>query len=257
MSARPDVRFEEVHRTYPGPVPLHALRGVSLGVAPGAFCVVQGPSGSGKTTLLAIAGGLDRPTSGRVWVAGQEISALRGRWLLEFRCAHVGFVFQDFRLIDVLTAAENVALGLELRGCPGRKARARSLELLERLGLGSRGGAMVRQLSGGEKQRVAIARALAASPQVLLADEPTANLDWDTAREVVGLMREVARERSATVLAVSHDERMARYADQVVRLVDGRVEAAVARAQRPAPPAADMTHEIAAPAGTRAMEVEA
>jgi len=225
MSARPDIQFEEVRRTFPGPAPVHALRGVSLSVAQGAFCVVQGPSGSGKTTLLAIAGGLDAPTSGRVWVAGQETSALRGRWLLEFRCAHVGFVFQDFRLIDVLTAAENVALGLELRGCPGRQARARSLELLDRLGLAGRAGSSVRRLSGGEKQRVAIARALAGAPQVLLADEPTANLDWDTAREVLGLMREVARERGATVLAVSHDARLAGHADQVVRLVDGCVEA--------------------------------
>ncbi|HVP40172.1 MAG TPA: ABC transporter ATP-binding protein [Candidatus Saccharimonadales bacterium] len=237
MSVRPEIRFLDVRRTYPGAAPVHALRGVTCEVAPGEFCLVQGPSGSGKTTLLAIAGGLEPPSSGRVWVGGEEISALRGRWLREFRRACVGFVFQDFKLVDVLTAEENVALGLELRGWPGRAARQRGRELLERLGLGARGRAGVRQLSGGEKQRVAVARALAGGPQVLLADEPTANLDWESAREVVALTREVARERGATVLAVSHDARLARFADRVLRLVDGRLEGMVARAERTTPTA--------------------
>ena len=231
MSPRAEVRFENVHRVFPGAVPRHALREVSMEVAPGDFCVVQGPSGSRKTTLLALAGGLDRPTSGRVWVAGQEIGALRDGWLAEFRRTQVGFVFQDFKLIAVLSAEENVALALEMKGWPGRRARARSRELLEGLGLGARRAARPRQLSGGEQQRVAIARALAGSPPVLLADEPTANLDWDTAREVLEVLRGAARRQSATVLAVSHDPRLARYADRVVRLVDGRVETEMARVE--------------------------
>jgi putative ABC transport system ATP-binding protein len=223
MNARAEIRFEQVRRTYPGAVPTQALRGVSLSVAPGAFCVVQGPSGSGKTTLLAIAGGLDVPTSGRVWVAGQEISALRSRWLLEFRCAHVGFVFQDFRLIDVLTAAENVELALELRGCPGVRARARSRELLERLGLVGRGNARVGQLSGGEKQRVAIARALVNRPRLLLADEPTGNLDAATAREVEGLLFEIAAERKLAVLLVTHEPGLAARCGRITVLEEGRL----------------------------------
>ncbi|MBI5836396.1 MAG: ABC transporter ATP-binding protein [Candidatus Eisenbacteria bacterium] len=223
MKANAEILLEGVGRTFPGPAPLHALKGVSLEVERGAFCLVQGPSGSGKTTLLALTGGLDRPTAGRVHVAGQELTTLRERWLLEFRRTQVGFVFQDFRLLDVLTAEENVRLGLELRGWRAREARATAREMLERLGLGARRSAPVKLLSGGEKQRVAVARALAGGPRVLLADEPTANLDWESGRAVVQAMREIARERAATVMAVSHDARLTEYADQVIELVDGRV----------------------------------
>lgn len=223
MSVKAAVRFEGVHRVYAGAAPTHALRNVWLEVAAGAFCVIEGPSGSGKTTLLAIAGGLECPTAGRVWVCGRELTALSGPELLAFRRGHLGFVFQDFKLIDVLTAEENVALTLELRGRSRRESRTASREMLDRLGLTARRRARPAELSGGEKQRVAIARALIADPKLILADEPTANLDWSIGQEVVRLLCAMARERGVTVLVASHDERLAVRADQVVRLVDGVV----------------------------------
>ncbi len=223
------LRFEAVHKVYQGAVPVHALSGVSLNVESGAFAVIEGPSGSGKTTLLALAGGLERPTAGRVQAVGVELTALGERRLAAFRRAEVGFVFQDFKLIDVLTALENVAIALQIRGQRRSVARAKSLELLARLGLAGRASARPATLSGGEKQRVAIARALVTEPALVLADEPTANLDWATGEQVVELLRVVAGERGATVVVVSHDPRLARYADQVMQLVDGRIVAAHAK----------------------------
>ncbi|UCC49996.1 MAG: ABC transporter ATP-binding protein [Gemmatimonadota bacterium] len=223
------LRFEAVHKVYQGAVPVHALSGVSLNVESGAFAVIEGPSGSGKTTLLALAGGLERPTAGRVQAVGVELTALGERRLAAFRRAEVGFVFQDFKLIDVLTALENVAIALQIRGQRRSVARAKSLELLARLGLAGRTSARPATLSGGEKQRVAIARALVTEPALVLADEPTANLDWATGEQVVELLRVVAGERGATVVVVSHDPRLARYADQVMQLVDGRIVAAHAK----------------------------
>jgi putative ABC transport system ATP-binding protein len=228
MIAPAAVRFEQVRKVYEGAVPQHALRGVSLAVAPRSFCVIEGPSGSGKTTLLAIAGGLERPTDGHVWVSGQEISALSPSKLLAFRRAELAFVFQDFKLIDVLTAEENVALVLTLRGIAGAEALRRSRELLERLGLAARLKGRPVELSGGEKQRVAIARALVAEPRVLLADEPTANLDWENGQGVVELLRGASRERGTTVVVVSHDSRLGALADERIRIADGSVNGACA-----------------------------
>ena len=219
------LRFAAVHKVYEGAVPVRALSGVSLNVETGAFAVIEGPSGSGKTTLLALAGGLERPTTGRVHAVGVELTALGERRLAAFRRAQVGFVFQDFKLIDVLTALENVAIALQIRGQRRNLARAKSRELLARLGLAGRASARPATLSGGERQRVAIARALVSEPRLVLADEPTANLDWATGEQVVQLLRTVARERGATVVAVSHDPRLGRHADQVIQLVDGRIVA--------------------------------
>ena len=224
MIAPAAIRFERVRKVYGGAAPLEALCDVSLAIREGVFCVVEGPSGSGKTTLLAVAGGLEQPTEGRVWIRGHEITSLEAGKLLAFRRAELGFVFQDFKLIDVLTAEENVALALELRGVCGRVARMRSREMLELLGLDGRSQGRPGELSGGEKQRVAVARALVASPRVLLADEPTANLDWETGREVVGRMQAAASERGATLVVVSHDARLADLADQTIRIADGAVK---------------------------------
>ena len=215
------LRFENVGKVYPGAYACRALRDVSLEVGCGTFNVIQGPSGSGKTTLLAIAGGLERPSTGRVWLSEREITSLPARQLLELRRAELAFVFQDFKLIDVLTAEENVALPLELRGVKAGSARERSRAMLERLGLGERLSFRPRELSGGEKQRVAIARALITEPRLILADEPTANLDWETGSEVVQLLRDATRERGATAVVVSHDSRLALRADHQIGIVDG------------------------------------
>jgi len=215
------LRFERVGKVYPGAVSCRALHEVTLDVEGGTFNVIQGPSGSGKTTLLAIAGGLERPSTGRVWLSDREITSLSARQLLELRRAELAFVFQDFKLIDVLTAEENVALPLELRGVRAGSARERSRAVLERLGLGDRVSFRPRELSGGEKQRVAIARALITEPRLILADEPTANLDWETGSEVVRLLRDATRERGATAVVVSHDSRLALLADHQIGIVDG------------------------------------
>jgi len=215
------LRFERVGKVYPGAVSCRALHEVTLDVEGGTFNVIQGPSGSGKTTLLAIAGGLERPSTGRVWLSDREITSLSARQLLELRRAELAFVFQDFKLIDVLTAEENVALPLELRGVGAGLARGRSRAVLERLGLGDRVSFRPRELSGGEKQRVAIARALITEPRLILADEPTANLDWETGSEVVQLLRDATRERGATAVVVSHDSRLALLADHQIGIVDG------------------------------------
>jgi putative ABC transport system ATP-binding protein len=215
------IRFDAVERTYEGAVPVRALRGIDLEIAAGAMTVIEGPIGSGKTTLLGVAGGLDRPTRGRVWVCGQELTAMSPRELLGFRRERVGFVFQDFKLIASLTAQENIALALELRGENDARPRARTL--LERFGLGARAGVRARDLSGGEKQRVAIARALAGERELILADEPTANLDGPAAEEIVSILHDLATVSGVTVLIVSHDPRVARRADRRVRIVDGAI----------------------------------
>ena len=224
MIAIPALRLDEVHKHYPGPPPAAVLRGVTLEVTAGSFCLLEGPSGSGKTTLLAIAAGLEPPSRGRVWVDGRDLSALDGSALIGLRRQRVGFVFQDFKLIDVLTAEENVALPLELRNVPAAAARATARDALERLGLGARMAARPSTLSGGEKQRVAIARALVTRPALLLADEPTANLDGATGREVAAILREAARERGTTVLVASHDPRLGDLADQTLWLLDGVID---------------------------------
>jgi putative ABC transport system ATP-binding protein len=218
------LRLENVFKEYPGPEPVRVLHGVSLTLRPGRFCLLEGPSGSGKTTLLSIAAGLEPPSRGRVLVREQDLRGFANGRLEAFRRDHVGFVFQDFKLIDVLTAEENAALPLELRGMRPREARAAARKALARIGLSGRLGARPATLSGGEKQRVAIVRALIAGPSLLLADEPTANLDGATGHEVAALLRRAARERGAAVLVASHDPRLAALADETVRLLDGALE---------------------------------
>ena len=201
-----------------------ALQGANLTLTRGEFVALVGPSGSGKSTVLNLIGGLDRPTSGEVWIDGTELGSSDERTLTRHRRQHVGFVFQSFNLLSRLTAEENVALPLMFSGVPEKERRARARALLQRVGLGARLTHRPTQLSGGEQQRVAIARALVGQPALLLADEPTGNLDTATGAEIMGLLKELNQEQGLTLLVVTHDTEVAAFADRVVRLRDGQVE---------------------------------
>ena len=205
-----------------GGVNVEALRGVDLAVERGEFVAVMGPSGCGKSTLLNLLAGLDRPTAGEVRLDGDRIDQMSETELARLRRRRIGFVFQFFNLVPTLSAVENVELPLLLVGRRRRDARRAANELLTNLGIGDKHGAAPAFLSGGQQQRVALARALANTPDVLLGDEPTGNLDSAAAREVLGLLR-AARDRGQTLLLVTHDARVAAAADRVVMLRDGRV----------------------------------
>lgn len=201
-----------------------ALRGVNLVVEEGEFLAVVGPSGSGKSTLLHIVGGLDRPTRGRVVVGGRDLAALSDDELAEYRNRDVGFVFQFFNLVPYLTAVENVELPLAIAGLPRAERRRRALKVLEELGLGDKAFKRPTELSGGEQQRVAIARALVTEPKLVLADEPTGNLDSSSARVVVRTFRDVVDSHGVTVVMVTHNVELTKFCDRVARLRDGRIE---------------------------------
>ena len=205
---------ERVHRV---------LEGLDADIGTGERVAVMGRSGSGKSTLLNLLSGIDRPDSGAVYVDGMELSALGEPARTLFRRAHIGFVYQFFNLIPTLDVAENVRLVLELNGVRGRSARERSLAALARVGLQGRAHSAIDALSGGEQQRVAIARALVHAPKLLLADEPTGNLDAATAQEVLPALLDLTRERGTTLVMATHDEALAAAADRVLELREGRV----------------------------------
>ena len=205
-----------------GGAKVSALRGVDLSIERGEFVAIMGPSGCGKSTLLNLLAGLDRPTAGEVWLDGERIDRLSETELARLRRRKVGFVFQFFNLVPTLSAVENVELPLLLVGRRRNAARRSAIELMSALGIGDRHGAAPAQLSGGQQQRVALARALANTPDIVLGDEPTGNLDSAAAREVLGLLR-AARDRGQTLLIVTHDARVAAAADRVVTLRDGVV----------------------------------
>jgi putative ABC transport system ATP-binding protein len=229
MSAAPPpfVSARELARTYRvGEVRVDALAGVSLDVSEGRFVAVTGASGSGKSTLLNLLGGLDTPTSGTIEVGGALVSAMDREALARYRRTGAGMVFQSFNLVAARTALENVELPLVFAGVEKKERRRRAAELLDRVGLARRAGHRPAELSGGEQQRVAVARALANGPRLLLADEPTGNLDSRTAREIVGLLAGLNRDGGLTVVMVSHEEPLVRsVAHGIVRLQDGRVAA--------------------------------
>jgi putative ABC transport system ATP-binding protein len=210
-----------------------AVRDVSLAVAPGEVVLIMGPSGSGKTTLLLMLGALLKPTEGTIRLNDLVLSALPEQRLPEIRLRQFGFVFQDFNLLSALTVLENVAIVAELAGLGRTAARTKALALLTELGLGERVRFLPEKLSGGEKQRVAIARALVNDPALILADEPTANLDSKIGREIMRLLQRIAREQRRSVVIVSHDQRIKEIADRVLWLEDGQFKAIVEMATDP------------------------
>jgi putative ABC transport system ATP-binding protein len=213
------LRCESLTRTFlSGGHELPVLKSITLDVPDGSFVAILGPSGSGKSTLLGLLAGLDRPTTGRVWLDGVELGSLSEDERAKLRGQKVGFVFQSFQLIPTLTARENIQVPLELRGLEAQK---RADELLGRVGLSGRGHHYPAQLSGGEQQRVALARAFSHRPRVLFADEPTGNLDAATGARVIELMSELNREVGTTLILVTHDQSLAARAGRIVRLHDG------------------------------------
>lgn len=202
---------------------VHALRGVSFEAGRGELVAVRGRSGAGKTTLLNLVGGLDRPTAGRVHVAGREVTAASERELLALRRATVGFVFQSFGLIPILSAAENIGVPLRLAKVPAAEREERVAVLLELVGLGGQAAQRPYELSGGQQQRVAVARALANDPALLIADEPTGQLDSETGKSIMDLLRALVHARGMTALVATHDPTLMELADRVLELRDGRL----------------------------------
>ncbi|MFJ8271491.1 ABC transporter ATP-binding protein [Streptomyces sp. NPDC094154] len=218
------VRVEDVHKSYgQGEAAVHALRGVSFEVPRGELVALKGRSGSGKTTLLNIVGGLDEPDRGRVHVDGRDLSELGEEGLLALRRDHVGFVFQSFALIPILTAAENVGVPMRLRRADPRVREERVELLLSLVGLADHARQRPGELSGGQQQRVAIARALANEPALLIADEPTGQLDAETGHAVMELLRAVVRSEQVTALVATHDATLLDLADRVLELRDGKI----------------------------------
>lgn len=225
------VRLEGVTKVYArDSVAVNALAGIDLEIHEGDFAVLVGPSGSGKTTLLNVIGGLDTPTTGRVWVAGTEIGRMSKSERSRMRLTSIGFVFQEFNLIPVLSAIENAEFVMLLQGVPAAERRARAQSLLRELGLEGMEHRRPSELSGGQQQRVAVARAIAAEPLILLPDEPTANLDSKAGAALMDLMRRLNAERNVTFVFSTHDPMVVERARRVIRLRDGRIEADERRA---------------------------
>jgi putative ABC transport system ATP-binding protein len=232
----PLIRLEDVVKTYVmGDVEVHALRGVSLTIASGEFTAIMGASGSGKSTLMNLLGCLDRPTRGRYLLEGSDVSGLSSDELATIRNRTLGFVFQSFNLLSRTSALDNVELPLVYAGVPGAERRSRAQEALARVGLADRADHHPSQLSGGQQQRVAIARALVNRPRILLADEPTGNLDSRTSVEVIALLQELGRD-GITVLLVTHEHDIAEHASRVIEMRDGRIRSDVRQAPRKAVP---------------------
>ena len=217
------IKTTNLHKTYEGVVPVHAVNNVNLQIEQGEFTAIVGPSGSGKTTLLNIIGGLDRPSSGSIEVGGQDISQLSDNELIDFRLRNIGFVFQAYNLIPVLTAKENVEFTMLLQKRPKAERDARVLELMQAVGLADRLENRPGKLSGGQQQRVAVARALAPKPTFVLADEPTANLDSASTANLLDIMAELNHRERVTFLFSTHDQRVIDRARRVITLEDGQI----------------------------------
>ena len=221
----PAVRTEDVWKVYPQePKPVEAVRGLDLEVNPGDFVAMAGPSGSGKTTVLNLLGGLTRPTQGRIWISGQDTTAMGSRALARLRLEHIGFVFQAYNLLPVLSALENAEFTLLLRGVPPEERHRRVRALFSEMGLEGLEDRRPGKLSGGQQQRVAVARAVVGEPALVLADEPTANLDSVTSAALLDIMEHLNQEHGITFVFSTHDPRVMERARRLIRLVDGRIE---------------------------------
>jgi putative ABC transport system ATP-binding protein len=220
----PVLEVENVTKSYPGEPPVQALRGVNLRIGKGDLVGIVGPSGSGKTTLLQLMGTLDRPTSGRVRITGLDVASMADDDVSYLRATRIGFIFQQFFLAEHSTLLDNVADGLLYAGIPSEQRRQRAIEALELVGLGDRPTARPTQLSGGQRQRVAIARALVGQPAIVLADEPTGNLDQATGQSILGLIDQLHRDGS-TIVVITHDHSVAQRMRRKVEILDGRIVA--------------------------------
>ncbi len=219
------VRTQDVKKIYEmGDVTVEALRGVDLEVEQGEYLSIMGPSGSGKTTLFNMVGGLDKPTSGKVYIDDVDVAQLDAYELAWLRCRKIGYIFQTFNLIPVMTALENVTLPMVFAGLTSDEARDKGVHLLGKVGLGDRVSHKPYELSGGQQQRVAVARAMANDPALILADEPTGNLDLNTGTEIIELLREMNKDSGVTIISATHDHKMLSVSDRVVWVRDGRVD---------------------------------
>jgi putative ABC transport system ATP-binding protein len=233
--SRPVLLVRDLSKRYPmNHEAVHALRGVSFAIHPGEYVAIVGPSGSGKSTLLQLIGGIDTPSSGVVELLGTDLHRLSDRELTRLRLTRLGFIFQRFHLLSVLTALENVELPMAEAGVPRQARRERALELLRYVGLADRARHRATQLSGGEMQRVAIARALANRPVLLLADEPTGELDAATGQEILSLFRRLNQD-GTTLVVVTHDERLSEQAGRVIHMLDGRIQRDASTSPTPLP----------------------
>jgi putative ABC transport system ATP-binding protein len=222
--AVPFIRVDNLHRDFVmGDQTVHALDGITAAVASGEFLAIMGPSGSGKSTLLYLLGGLDRPTEGQIRVRDQEITGLDENALARYRQREVGFIFHSFHLVPTMTALQNVEFPMVFASVAPKERHARAAALLERVGLGDRMTHKPTELSGGQQQRVAVARALVNDPTIILADEPTGNLDSKTGGEIMALLNRLNREEGRTIIVVSHDPTVAQYTTSTLHLLDGRL----------------------------------
>ena len=219
------VRVRDVYKTFQlGKVEVQALQGVNLEIPRGNYISIMGPSGSGKSTLFNMIGGLDKPTTGKVFIDEVDIAQLDAYELAWLRCRKIGYIFQTFNIIQVMTALENVTLPMVFGGMNNEEAVEKGMQLLDLVGLGDRFSHKPFELSGGQQQRVAIARALANDPAIILADEPTGNLDLKTGEEIITLLKSLSKERKVTVISATHDIKMLNVSDQVVWIRDGRID---------------------------------
>ena len=224
------VRTQDVKKVYEmGDVRVAALKGVDIEIEQGEYISIMGPSGSGKTTLFNMVGGLDKPSDGKVYIDDVDVAQLDAYELAWLRCRKIGYIFQTFNLIPVMTALENVTLPMVFAGLTSDEARDKGVELLNKVGLGDRVSHKPFELSGGQQQRVAVARAFANDPALILADEPTGNLDLRTGTEIIELLREMNQESGVTVVSATHDHKMLSVSDRVVWVRDGRVDRVVKR----------------------------
>lgn len=217
------IEARNLSKVYPGAVEVHAVNHIDLQIENDEFTAIVGPSGSGKTTLLNLIGGLDRPSTGEIFVNGHQIHDLTDNQLIDFRLHHIGFVFQSYNLIPVLTALENTEFIMLMQKIPKAQREQRAIELLNEVGLGEKLHSRPTQLSGGQQQRVAVARALASKPDFVLADEPTANLDSESAFNLLDIMARLNKEEGITFLFSTHDQRVIDRARRVITLEDGRI----------------------------------